>query len=123
ERLALLSRLLPASGEAADVFGPLVERVPQRLQLRVRRAWDEWSIVALANWREEPTPAVFVPEEWGLQEGRYHLFDLWRGEHRGPLTGPVPLGSLVPHSLALLSVHRDLGRPQVVGSTGHLLGE
>jgi alpha-galactosidase len=124
DRLALLSRLLPASGEAAEAFGPLFERVPQRLQLQVRRPWDEWSIVALANWRDdEAAPLVFDPAEWQLPVGPYHLFDLWDGTYHGKHRGPASLGALDPHSLRLLSVHRDLERPQIVGSTGHLLGE
>ena len=123
ERLSVLSRLLPPYGQAADAGGRLTHGIPERLHLRVRRSWDEWSIAGLANWRDEPVRLVFDPAEWPIGPSAYHLFDLWTGEHVGPVQGPCAIGTLDAHALRLLSVHADLGRPQVVGSTGHLLGE
>jgi hypothetical protein len=35
----------------------------------------------------------------------------------------VDLGVLPPHAGRLLAVHPNLGRPQTIGSTGHLLGD
>lgn len=122
ERLELLARLLPPSGQAAEVAPPLVDRMPQRLHLRVRRPWGEWSVVGLANWTDAPVPATFEPAEWGLAVLNYHLFDLWSGDYLGCVPR-LDLGSLPAHAMRLLAIHADLGRPRVVGSTGHLLGD
>jgi hypothetical protein len=49
--------------------------------------------------------------------------DQWSGEYLGCHVGRVVLGNLEPHAMRLLAVHPDLGRPQSIGSTGHLLGD
>jgi alpha-galactosidase len=124
ERVRLLSRLLPPLGVAADSAPPIVDGMPERLHLRIERAWDEWSIVGMGNWSPAPTRLVFDPTEWAALPPRYYAVDLWTGEHLGPLTGRVHLGAAPPHSLRLLSIHDAGGdRPRVIGSTGHLLGE
>ena len=122
ERLALLARLIPPSGQAAEVGPPLLNRMPSRLHLRVRRAWGEWSIVGIANWLDVPANATFDPLDFGL-DAACHVFDLIRGHYLGRCSGSLGLGEIEPHGLRLLSIHPDLGRPQTVGSTGHLLGE
>ncbi len=121
ERLEILARLIPPSGLAAEVSAPIVDRMPERLHLRVQRPWAEWSVVGIGNWSTSSVDATFVPTEWGLPPGRYHLFDLWQGEYLG-CQPALKLGTLAAHAVRLLSVHLDLGRPQTVGSTGHLLG-
>jgi alpha-galactosidase len=121
-RLELLARLLPPSGQAAEVTGPPVDRMPERLHLRVRRPWGEWSVVGIANWGDAPVPIAFEPSAWDLPAGSYHLFDLWSGDYLG-CHERADFGQLQSHALRLLAVHAELGRPRVVGSTGHLLGD
>jgi alpha-galactosidase len=124
DRLELLARLLPPSGQAASPLGPLVGLIPERLLLRVERPWSTWSIVGLANWSDVPTRVRFTPTEFGLAgSSSYHVVDLWTGDYLGLQQGTLDLGPLAPHGMRLLSVHADLGRPQTIGGTGHLLGE
>jgi alpha-galactosidase len=123
ERLAVLARLFPPLGRAAEALPPVVDDIPERLRLPIERPWGRWWIVGLANWADHERPARFDPADWGLPDGAYHLVDLWSGTHRGPTRGPVDLGTLAPHGLHLLAVHPALARPHLVGSTGHLLGE
>lgn len=124
DRAAILPRLLPPSGEAAVPRGPSALGVPTGMQLVAPRPWETWLVAGLFNWSDAERPLVFDPAGWDLPgDGPYHLFDLWTHEHHGPLSGPTLLTRAAPHGVRLLSVHRDLGRPQVVGSTFHLLGE
>ena len=55
-----------------------------------------------------------------LPVGSWHVFELWDEEYlgvrAGSLTLPVP-----PHGCRLLRLTADAGRPQVVGSTLHIL--
>jgi alpha-galactosidase len=122
-RRELLARLLPPSGEAARAFPPLVELMPERLVLRVQRAWSEWYVIGVANWSDAEADVRFDPFDSELDLGLYHVFDLWSGAYLGRHSSALDLGALPPHSMRLLSVHPDLGRPQTIGSSGHLLGE
>jgi alpha-galactosidase len=123
ERLELLTRLVPPSGEAARAFPPLVELMSERLVLRVERPWDLWHVVGMANWSDVTREVTFDPRELELDLEMYHLVDLWSGEYLGRTSGVRHLGPLPPHAMRLLSVHADRGRPQTIGSSGHLLGE
>ncbi len=121
--LHLLERLLPPSGVRARALGSLVELMPERLHLHIARPWGDWDVVAVANWSDVPKSASFDPREFGFSGHPLHVFDLWSAEYRGRHMDALDLGTLPPHALRLLSVHRDVHRPRVVGSTGHVLGD
>jgi alpha-galactosidase len=123
ERLEMLSRLFPPSGQAAVAGPPLVGLIPERLHLRVERPFGAWSVVGIANWSDAEVRATFNPAEFQLESTQYHVTDLWSGEYVGLSSQPVDLGRLAAHAMRLLSVHPERGRPQTIGSTGHLLGE
>lgn len=122
-RLRLLARLLPASGQAASTGEPLVGLMPERLWLSVERAWGSWAIIGIANWSDAEKSVRFDPTEFALPQDGYHLVDLWTGSYLGLHAEAVDLGAQAPHGVRLLAVHPDLGRPQTIGSTGHLLGD
>src|SRR5207248_5046396 len=112
------------SGKAASASPPLVGLLPERLSLHVERPWAVWNVVGIANWSDTEAVVGFDAREFGLDPRiAYHVVDLWSGAYLGLRVGGVELGSLAPHGLRLLSIHRDLGRPQTVGSTRHLLGD
>jgi alpha-galactosidase len=123
ERLDMLSRLFPPSGHSAASGPPLVGQIPERLHLRVGRPFGAWSVVGVANWSDVAVQATFDPAEFQLEPAQYHVVDLWTGAYLGLSSQPVDLGQVPAHAMRLLSVHPERGRPQTIGSTGHLLGE
>jgi alpha-galactosidase len=123
ERIAIAERLLPPSNQAAVPGGPYHDGLPSRAVLSIERPWERWLVATLFNWGDAPRDTTFVPAVWALPEDqRYHLLDLWSGRYYGAQVGAVPLGRLEPHGVRLLSVHADRGRPQLIGTTLHLLG-
>lgn len=121
-RASLLPFALPTYGEAAEPHGPYVSGAATHLALRVRRDWENWLVTAMFNWHDEALPLDFDPSVYALAEGEsYHLFDPWTEEHTGPVSGPVSMGITAPHGTRLVAMHSDLGRPQVVGTTLHVL--
>jgi alpha-galactosidase len=122
ERVALLARTLPPSNLAAVPLGPHVDGIASRAQLTVERSWEHWLIAALFNWGEQEVEVVFNPTDWDMPGELYHLYDLFSGQHLGPLSGSADLALLPVHGVRLLAAHEDAGRPQFVGSTLHLLG-
>jgi alpha-galactosidase len=124
ERLELLARLVPPSGLAARALPPLVNSMPEQLHLCVVRDSGVVHLLGIANWSATSAARELDPSEFGLDpSARYHVVDQWSGAYLGRLTGRVDLGVLPPHSVRLLSVREPLDRPQVVGSTAHLLGD
>jgi alpha-galactosidase len=122
ERAEMLARALPPSGITATALGPVVDGIASRAQLVVERDWGRRLVAALFNWSDQPQEAAFDPAEWAMPGEPYHLYDLWSGEHFGPVRGLVSLGTIAPHGVRLLAVHADVGRPQLLGTTLHLLG-
>jgi alpha-galactosidase len=123
ERLRLIQRLLPPSGQAARAREPLVGHLPERLHLPVQRDWGAWDVVGIANWSDAPRQAAFDPADFDLQPMSRHVVDLWTSEYLGLYSGSADLGVLPPHAMRLLSIHADPARPTVIGSTGHVLGD
>lgn len=124
ERLHLLARLLPPSEQAAAPWGPTVDGIPTRASLKIERTGEKWLVAAFFNVSERAQEFVLDPVAWNMPNpADFHLFDLWKGEYLGLFTGPVHLPPTPAHGVKLLSVHTNHGRPQLVGSTFHLLGE
>jgi alpha-galactosidase len=125
QRAAFIPLVFPTLGEAAAPLGPCIDGAPTRMRLVIERGWERWLAAALFNWSGDEQALVFDPADWDMPEiahGPYHLFDLWTGEHLGPCHVPVTLAPTPAHGVRQLSVHADLGRPQLVGSSLHLLG-
>lgn len=118
----LLRRLLPPSGRAAVPVGPFTHGLPTALVLGGEPLRSGCEAVALFNWNDVPLASVLDLERLGLSHRTFHLYEAWDGTHKGPITGAVQLPPIPPHGVRLSVVSPDLGRPQVVGSTVHLLG-
>ncbi len=112
ERRDIISLLLPVYGRSAtplDLFE--TPGVPESLQLEL----PTHTLLAVFNWDD-----ASGSREVALPDGSWHVFELWEEEYlgvkSGSLTLPVP-----PHGCRLLRLTPDAGRPQVVGSTLHVL--
>jgi hypothetical protein len=112
ERQDLISLLLPVYGKTAvplDLFQAV--DVPQVLELDC----GTHRMLALFNWDNEEA-AVEEP----LPGGDWHAFELWTQEYAGVVSSSISQ-RIPPHGCRLLRLTPVLGRPQVVGSTLHLL--
>jgi alpha-galactosidase len=124
ERRDIISLLLPVYGRSAtplDLFdtpdpstaaaAALRTGVPSLLRLELPTR----TLLAVFNWDD-----AGGEREVALPDGSWHVFELWEEEYlglqSGALTLPVP-----PHGCRLLRLTPDAGRPQVVGSTLHIL--
>ncbi|HEY5640052.1 MAG TPA: alpha-galactosidase [Dehalococcoidia bacterium] len=112
DRRDIISLLLPVYGRSAtplDLFE--TPGVPELLRLDP----PTHTLLAVFNWDD-----ASGSREVTLPEGSWHVFELWEEEYlgvkSGSLTLPVP-----PHGCQLLRLTPDTGRPQVVGSTLHIL--
>jgi len=122
ERAALIPLVLPPLGQPGAIQDLGIDWLAERLRMVVERPWETWRIEAIFNWSGSARPLTYQPagpDE--LRAAPYHLFDLWTREHVGPVTGQVVLPPTPVHGARLLSIHADRGRPQLIGSTLHIL--
>jgi alpha-galactosidase len=112
ERREIISMLLPVYGRSAvplDLF--TAEGMPTLFELEC----GTHRMLGVFNWGEEAADVV-VP----LPAEDTHVFEVWESSYKGILTGETTV-PLPAHGCALLALRPALGRPQVVGSTIHLL--
>jgi hypothetical protein len=120
EGFELLSRLFPLADVQARVVGKS-QRRPSKLSSAVERGHGLWYLAARYNWTKETVPFRFLPTEWELPVGRYHLYDLMRRQYIGTRfyqrSADIP-----PFGAGLLSLCPARDYPQIVATSGHLLG-
>lgn len=112
ERLAWLQAVLPVYGEAAipvDLFQ--TPDIPRVLSLDC----GTHTVLGLFNWSDHETD-VSAP----LPPGRWHAFEFWSAEYLGVCEGRLSL-PVPAHGCKTVRLTSVSGRPQVVGSTLHIL--
>lgn len=119
ERMRLLQQALPVCDVRPLDLYPSFSLLPV-WDLKVRRAFGEWDVVALFNWSEQEAASGFDFAELGLDaEAEYAIDEFWtrsfQGVRKGRFEMPVP-----GHGVRLLAVHRAQPRPQLLSSDRHV---
>jgi alpha-galactosidase len=125
ERLRLLEFALPPIGgrESGRPVKFAANGMPVAMRLGNDQPWEHWTTAALFNFRDQPQEPEFDPSEFSLNTSDWHhLFNPLTGEYYGKIQGKTKLPPIPAHGVCLLSVHKDLGRPQIVGTTSHISG-
>ncbi len=120
-RLEILKKTLPSYGHAARPVDMFEQARPEVFALPVKRAFDEWMVVALFNTDEHAasTKSVAV-DRLGLDPAKtYIAFDFWQQRFYGEIRGTVE-ARLAPSSVLLLCIHEQRGVPQVISTDRHI---
>ncbi len=119
ERMLLLRQSLPVCDvRPLDLF-PVFELKPI-WDLKIERPFAAWDVVALFNWEDGEREIGFEFADLGLDPSApWLVYEFWEnqftGTHRGSFAMTVPA-----RGTRLLSVHRDLERPQFLSTDRHL---
>jgi hypothetical protein len=119
ERTRLLQQSLPVCAvRPLDLF-PIFDLRPV-WDLKVRRPFGQWDVVALFNWADTDSEIAVRFEDLGLAAGSaFLLYEFWEDRFLGRSTDAI--GVRVPaHGVRLVAVHPDQGRPQWLSSDRHL---
>jgi hypothetical protein len=81
---------------------------------------ERWWTVALINWDDAPRDVMLSLRTLGLPAGRYDAYDVWRDAPLAPVRDAVA-AYIPPHTSHLLALRPSTSRPQVIGSTRHLV--
>ena len=111
ERRDMISMLQPVYGKSAVPLDLFQSETPQLFELDC----DSQKLLGSFNWADQPAE-VSAP----LPDGPSHVFEAWEQKCLGVLSTSV--SSEIPaHGCRLYSIRAATGRPQVIGSTFHLL--
>ena len=119
DRLPVLQRAIPAApgdgrpdGTAAPDDRPA--------SMWVVAGAPGWWTVALVNWDDQPRESTVIPSTLGISGRRFAVYDVWRDAPLPDVT--TQIAATVPARTALvLSLRSGAARPQVIGTTRHLV--
>jgi hypothetical protein len=81
-----------------------------------------WWTVVLANWEDEPKQITLPLAALGLGAGskRYDAYDVWRDAPVADVTDAIT-AKLDPHASLTIALRQAVARPQVIGSSRHVV--
>ncbi len=120
ERRALAELALPPRGDAAKALRVRQTDRPDRFVRHYRLPGGKLEALgAVINWSDDRVARRVTPEDFELESGPYHAFELWSGAYQVvSATKPMTV-SLGPHQTALLTFRPLEDRPQLVSVTHH----
>ena len=119
ERMRLLQQALPVCDVRPLDLYPVFSQLPV-WNLKVRRSFAEWDVVALFNWSESGTTVGFDFSEIGLMaDADYALYEFWTNAYQGVRKGRFEM-QVPSHGVRLLAVHRAQAAPQFISSDRHI---
>ena len=92
---------------------------------RPPRAWmaegaPRWWTVVVVNWEDEPLDVPLPLAPLGLQGAKFDAYDVWRDAPATDLKDGLTLG-LEPRSARTMAIRPAAARPQVIGTTRHVV--
>src|SRR5258705_6866835 len=92
---------------------------------RPPRAWvaegaPRWWTVAVVNWEDEPLDVSLPLAALGVTGARFDAYDVWRDAPVTDLKDSLTL-TLEPRSARTIALRPAVARPQVVGTTRHVV--
>lgn len=119
ERLGIVSKILPVYGKAGIPIDFLENPIPEVLVLNVSNKNERWKIVGLFNYSDQSAVKSVGKERLALKGDRYHAFSFWDQKYLGCIREKLSV-QLEPHSCAVVSLRKDTGYPQIIGTDIHI---
>lgn len=119
ERMRLLQQSLPVCNVRPLNLYPIFDMRPV-WDLKVRRSFEDWDVVALFNWTENDAVVGFDFSELGLaSDAEYLLYEFWTNSFQGARKGRFEM-QVPKHGVRLLAIHRAKAHPQFISSDRHI---
>ncbi|HEY6853958.1 MAG TPA: glycoside hydrolase family 36 protein, partial [Gemmatimonadales bacterium] len=81
---------------------------------------ERWWTVALINWDATARDVMLPLATFGLPGGTYDAYDVWRDAPLAQIRGSIS-AHVAPRASQLLALRPSTNRPQVIGTTRHLV--
>jgi len=120
ERMRLLQQALPPVADIHPVnLYPIFHLLPV-WDLKVRRDWASYDVIALFNWEDEEAEVGFDFAEVGLDPHQdCVMYEFWTEQYVGKVNGGFSC-KIPPHAVRLFAVHRAQDHPQFLSSDRHI---
>lgn len=120
ERIKLIQKTLPVCDVHPMNLYPYFTLLPV-WDLKVRRSWLDWDVVALFNWSEKDEEVGFTFEEIGLcPKSEYALYEFWTNSFKGFAQKEFKM-TVPKHGVRLLAVHKKQNNvPLFLSSDRHV---
>jgi len=79
-----------------------------------------WWTVALVNWDDEPRDLSLSLGSLGVNGGPWHAYDVWADVPLSDTTERLST-SLPPHAVWVVALRATVARPQIIGTTRHVV--
>jgi hypothetical protein len=120
ERANLIQQALPAPNGSAVALDLFDRTIPQLLGLRLGEELGGGWVVGIFNTGDRPEARELDFARMGWAGERCHVYDADEGEYIGLQTGALTLEAVPAHSCRLVTVHKDMGRPQFLAADAGL---
>lgn len=118
ERMRLLQQSLPVCDvRPLDLF-PVFAMRPV-WDLKIRRPFGQWDVVALFNWDDEAHPVRTSLAELGLEAGTYAAWEFWTATDLGDVEDSLAV-DVPARSVRLVALHRVADHPQFLSTDRHV---
>ncbi|MBL9208685.1 MAG: alpha-galactosidase [Opitutaceae bacterium] len=119
-RIRMMQQCLPAGAPAMRPVDLFERVVPSLWHLKPTTAVEQWDVVGVFNFDEQPAVRSVRFDRLGLDlQAEYAVFEFWQEKYLGTVRGGLDL-ELPPESSRILSIRRITGRPQLIGTDMHV---
>jgi hypothetical protein len=87
--------------------------------LKIRRPFGEWDVVALFNWDDEDHPVQTSLDALGLKAGTYTAWEFWTSTDLGEVTDVLSL-DVPARGVRLVALHKSVDHPQFLSTDRHV---
>jgi Melibiase len=114
ERLEMLARMLPVALSSG-------RPIAMQPDVWITEGAPNWWTVVLANWGDDAMQQSVPLADLGLTGARFNAYDVWRAAPIADLTDNLLSATIDPHSCLTVSIRPAAARPQLVGTTRHVV--
>jgi hypothetical protein len=120
-RIRMMQQCLPAGAPPMRPVDLFERTVPSLWHLKPAHEADQWDVVGVFNFDEQPAVRRVRFDALGLDPNvDYAVFEFWEERYVGTVRGGLDL-TLPPESSRILSIRRVTGRPQLIGTDMQVL--
>ena len=120
-RIRLMQQCLPPGNPPARPLDLFQRRIPRQWHLHCANDADQWDVVGLFNFADQPQQQTVSFAALGLSSTQdVAVYEFWQDGFLGCCRDHVTF-ELPPQSSRILILRRLTGRPQVIGTDMHVL--